>query len=209
MKQVEISVSEIMPEIRHVARVDGKKGEVYTPWRLIYDYEIIFVMSGEILVKEKDVSYALSQYDFHIMPPNVWHERYMKSDEIVYYNVHFDFRKEKDNLPFATQGTYIHPKQDQGGNIVIDTNLMRRTVQSIKNFTLPRVIKISDVPVLTTAFERMCEDFLERELKSNEVSSLLLNGQFMYLLGKVFSEIENTQGTRGLHSAIEEFKQIS
>ena len=93
MKEKSIKLLDAFPYVRHVALVDSAKDKCFTPWRVLYDFEIIFVLDGELVVREKKKEeYVLKKNDFHIMPPNVWHTRYIKDGGACrYYNVHFEF----------------------------------------------------------------------------------------------------------------------
>ena len=86
MKAKPIDLLETIPYIRHIALVDSAKDKCYTPWRILYDFEMIFILDGELIVSEKGKeSYSIKKYDMHIMPPNVWHTRRLPEDGYCRY----------------------------------------------------------------------------------------------------------------------------
>ena len=46
MKAKPIDLLETIPYIRHFALVDSAKDKCYTPWRILYDFEMIFILDG-------------------------------------------------------------------------------------------------------------------------------------------------------------------
>ena len=65
MKIIEINLMEISPLIRQCARVLLDEG-FYIPWRVIYDFELIFVIKGEMCVEQEGMEpYTIGEFDFH------------------------------------------------------------------------------------------------------------------------------------------------
>ena len=98
MTEKVINLLDAVPYVRHVALVDSTKDKCFTPWRILYDFEILFILDGELVVRERrKEAYTLRKNDFHIMQPNVWHTRHLgESGFCRYYNVHFEFSSKGD-----------------------------------------------------------------------------------------------------------------
>ena len=59
------------------------------PTRIIDTYEIIFVIDGEIFIREDQTKYTLSRGDFLLLKPHVQHSGYKKSNGVRFFWLHF------------------------------------------------------------------------------------------------------------------------
>ena len=81
----------------------------HIPWRRLYDYEIIFVLDGEIVVKTKKETYTVKKNQLHIMQPFLYHTRYIpEGSTCSYYGIHLDFFT-VNNDDFSTHDAYVVP----------------------------------------------------------------------------------------------------
>ena len=92
MEEIRISLADCETYLRWVGIGTQDKAEEITRWRTIYDYELIYVQEGEIVVQEEDATYILRPNDIHIMTPGRWHKRHTLG-KYKYYNFHFDILK--------------------------------------------------------------------------------------------------------------------
>lgn len=75
-KIYEIGVAQFNPYVRYVNRLEGAVHENHiVPWRILYDFEIIFVTKGSLQVLKEDSEYTIGEGCLHIMPPFVRHTR--------------------------------------------------------------------------------------------------------------------------------------
>ena len=154
MKTIEIDLMEISPLIRQCKWAFADEN-FYIPWRIIYDFEFIFVLKGEICVEQEGKEpYTITDFDFHIMQPMVWHRRYVKRGKSCeYYNIHFDFMKKEEDINFSVIDAYIKTMYNYKGGkpfepiysfdekITTQPLLLSRNVYTVKNFELPNLIK--------------------------------------------------------------------
>ena len=207
MREKSIDLLDSFPYIRHVALVDSAKDKCFTPWRVLYDFEIIFVLDGELTVREKKKEeYVLKKNDFHIMPPNVWHTRYLKEGgSCSYYNVHFEFlsKNSETTAPYIDiNKLYINPILEDKKVSKMDKALSQRSYCVLNNVDIPRKIHVSTPQQILSCFEILESDFGELTV----FAEYRLRGIFSYLLGIVLKELQEKNFKYSIDSVIEKFK---
>ena len=206
MKEKSIDLLDAFPYVRHVALVDSTKDKCFTPWRVLYDFEIIFVLDGELVVRErKKEEYTLKKNDLHIMPPDVWHTRYLKEGDFCrYYNVHFEFlSKNNECVPYIDiNKVYINPILEDKKISKMDKSLSQRSYCVPNNVDISRKIHISNSQQIISCFETIASNFKE----VNIFSEYQLRGMFSYLLGLVLKEMQEKDFKYSIDSVIEKFK---
>jgi len=151
----EFNFDNISPYLRYIhidAAIDGRSDEYIIPWRRIYDYELILLVSGELEIETENDKYTLKGGDVHIMPPLLRHKR-VGRDLIVLYSVHFDlfYTGKKDD--FSALEVYSGPilalrnKSETmiKKGIEDDRVLMNRPLYTLNNFELPNKMAVSDL----------------------------------------------------------------
>ena len=212
MKTIEINLLDVSPHIRHCAWV-LLSDDFYFPWRVIYDFEFIFVTEGELCVEQEgEKPYTVCELDFHAMPPMVWHRRYITSGKTCkYYNIHFDFTERAENGDFSAADVYSRPISnldkknrnrcfDERMNVVQD--LADRTIYTLKDLELPKAIKIKNHIELVKIFQ----DIEALKKQNDEISQMQIKGLFQYMLGIIFKEIKVKYESMGIEAVIEKFK---
>ena len=103
--------NQINPYIRYVNHLTNCNNDTHIlPWRTLYDYEILFVTKGRIIVETKNEKYFVNENQFHIMSPNLEHTRYFEKDESCdYFNIHLDFFYDQYLPDFSAQRVYVDP----------------------------------------------------------------------------------------------------
>ena len=208
MTEVEIELLNLVPYVRHADLVSKKEHAYFIPWRIIYDYEMMFVLDGEITVEEKDKKYVLKRNDIHIMRPNVWHTRYVTNNaECKYYDVHFEFleRHYSTITNIDVKNTYIDPILNNVDVCKIDDKLKDRVIYSVKNVNLPDRLSVKDPIKYVNCFKELVEDFKYLD----DFSKFRLRGMFSYLLGALFDELNNNESNITIDDVIEHFKMSS
>ena len=206
MKEKSISLLDAFPYVRHVALVDSTKDKCFTPWRILYDFEIIFVLEGELVVREKrKEEYTLKKNDFHIMQPNVWHTRHSKDGSVCrYYNVHFEFlSRNNEPVPYIDiNKLYINPILEDKKISKVDKALSQRSYCVLNDVDIPRKVHINPSQEIVSCFETMRANFKEL----NRFSEYQLRGIFTYLLGIVLQKMQEKDFKYSIDSVIEKFK---
>ena len=123
----------------------------HIPWRRLYDYEIIFVIDGEITVKTKRKTYTVQKNQVHIMQPFLYHTRYIPHGKsCTYYGLHLDFFS-GNNDEFSIHDAYIIPIESKAEVVQFeDTRWLKR--KRFSGLVVPHTIEIQDPKKLTSLF---------------------------------------------------------
>lgn len=85
-----MNIHEINPYIRHAA-----PSSIHPPLhinrRIILDYELLYVESGEFILEYDEASYRCAAGDILLICPNVPHSFHITSQVLSQPNIHFDF----------------------------------------------------------------------------------------------------------------------
>lgn len=209
MKEIEINLMDAVPYVRYVAKYSSVPGiKFYVPWRVIYDFEIIFVVDGEMVVEERgaegEIRYTLKKSDFHVMEPLVWHTRIIEEDaHCTYYTVHFDFYMSKFDKNVDVTRVYLTPCVDFVDETDVDNDLSKRNIYRIKDISLKRIFHIKDAARMEVFFERVLTLFNRQD----EVLDFQLRGNFITLLGILFEEMRDESYIFRIKDAIEHFRR--
>lgn len=207
MKEIEINLMDSVPYVRYVAKYRSEPGIKYhVPWRVIYDFEIIFVTDGEMVVEERgeqgESRYYLKKSDFHVMEPLVRHTRIIEDGaHCTYYTVHFDFFMSKFDKNVDVDRVYLAPIIDFMDETDVDKELSERNVYKIKDISLKRIFHVKDATRMEVSFERMFRLFNRKD----EVLDFQLRGNFITLLGILFEEMRDESYIFRIQDAIEHF----
>lgn len=123
------------------------EGEWIHPRRIEKSYEIIYVVSGEVNIREEDTYITAHKKDIIILPPNVAHWGFKKSSKTSFYWVHFMAENLDLEMPFFTgnfSNTYIFKELNHLSNMsreicpqyVLDTYVKYIVAQLIMSFRL-------------------------------------------------------------------------
>ena len=124
------------------------------PWRRLFDYEILFVTKGEIVIKNKMEEFSVQAGQLHIQPPNQYHSRYfIEGNACDYYSMHLDFFSVEKDKDFNIQETYI--KEITEGYYKKTSKLKSRA--KFENLESPSIINIFDKETFTAALDDLCE----------------------------------------------------
>lgn len=184
-----ISIKELAPLVRMVTLRKALNKETYhIPFRVIYDYEMIFVLSGELQVIE-DREYTLTKNTLHIMPPGVRHRRYLKEGkDCFYYNIHFDYKYDKNNPEidvFEDYGKYCKIGITEAE---ILTKLVNRNTPDLDELKNGRIIKIINPLRLLNYFMRLDAVFN----KDKERSQIKVASKFLDLIEEVIINVNGS-----------------
>lgn len=161
-----LSFLNISPYVRYIHhQSDACNENYYIPWRYIYDYELIFVVDGEMTVLEETDSYTLKANDLHIMEPMIRHRRYIPEGTVCdYYSIHFDVSYVDDNIDFSPTDTYINKLNKRNITAIpIDQQLNKRIIYSIGDITLPKKMHMSHTTELIHLLKSLNDCFQKKE----------------------------------------------
>ena len=147
---------ELNIEVHLAHKIHGATVENHhIPWRRLYDYEMIFVVEGEIIVKTKNKTYTVKENEIHVMPPFLYHTRIIPRDKTcTYYGLHLDFFRVNDR-EFSIHDAYVAPIEKRE-DVVSSENkdwLKRKRFSGIN--VLPH-FAVQDAQTLKKLFSKAC-----------------------------------------------------
>lgn len=202
-----LEFSQINPYVRFVGKVNthkNSKGDL-TAWRIIYDYELMYLAKGKVIVFEENRKYEINANEVHLMPPNVWHKRQVVSDELKYYTVHLDWKFDPQNIDFDARKVYLSPVLDKKtGAAAVISDLLERIDYTLPDVELLRKVKVEEEVSVERAFDKIINFFISRAITGKKSLTILLNAQVLNVLGKVISQ--NMGGVSDISQKIYDLK---
>ena len=159
----------------------------HIPWRRLYDYEIIFVVDGEIVVKTNNETYTVKQNQLNIMQPFLYHTRYIPEGKTcTYYGVHLDFFS-VNNDEFSLHDAYIVPIEQKKSEVLTEEVawLKRKRFSGIK---VPSLLTIQDAKSLTSLFAKITRN--TNKHKQDPYSQILLKAYAYEIIHKLLIECD-------------------
>ena len=131
------------------------KNSHFVPWRILYDYEIVFVYEGSLRVVTENDEFDIEQFHTHIMPPFIKHtQRIVNDDDCSYYCVHLDFCADVEP-DFNPKDVYEgHEKTLQKISPEIK-ELLNRNVYALSDVDFPRSVKCKNPVRMMELYEEI------------------------------------------------------
>lgn len=143
-QRILINFTNISPFLRYIHQDIYINKSYRVPWRILYDYELVYVYEGVLHVQTDNDEYTVSAGEVHIMPPFVHHRRYnVNNENLRLYSIHFDLLDLGNKNDFSAD-VYVEPCNRQTPAVDINEQLAHRPYHSLENVTLPRKMKILD-----------------------------------------------------------------
>lgn len=210
----EITINDLSPYIRYIHFDDNSAERFYVPWRILYDYEIYYVVSGSMAVTLRSEEFLLGPGDIHIMQPFVWHSRHIPAGcRCAYYSIHFDFLHIKDN-DFDPDRVYREPCDSRVERSEPIDLLVHRTIYRPKDMVFPKKLAIIETQRIEHYFREMLFNFQEKplgyeiNLKANLLMILqLILGSFSKSAQEGGASVQNRNQQRLLRIVQEELNQ--
>ena len=175
----DIGVAQLNPYVRYVDRLEGSVHENHiVPWRVLYDFEMIFVTKGSLRVLKDESEYVIGEGCLHIMPPFVRHTRIVPEGETTtYYGVHFDFMFDESSPDFSANEVYKQPCERKLNAVPIRPDLAAR-----KNYK-PAIMELVESYPVKNAY-RFVELFnkLYETFQDKSVNGLFHTKAYMFLI---------------------------
>ena len=156
------------------------------PWRRLYDYEILFVTDGEIMVRTKTETYSIGKNQLHIMPPFVYHTRFFEKDmQCSYFNAHLDFFYNQFDDDFSIDEAYQKNINPKGTPFTEKASWIRRS--HYDGLKVPNKINIFDPDTFTEHFKNLYHTFYG----DNDSKYILVKARTYELLADILKECKN------------------
>jgi len=152
----------LAPYVRYIHEL--KTGDPYRlPPRIIYDYEMIFVVSGECHYLIEGEVYKLEAGCLHVMRPHVRHHAYVPpGGSFHYYAVHFDPVYMGEELDFSADHVYVNIDYPHLDVVPIEETLAERPVVEFSDIVLPYVTAVREPQRYQRLFQRLLDYFQSR-----------------------------------------------
>ena len=161
----QVDINQLSPFVRYIHFDNINSNNFYLPQRIIYDYELCFIVEGDLDVITNNNSYHLNAGDLHFMEPFVRHYREIpKNSFCKYYSVHFDFfhiTGVKDDINISE---YTDPCNKRLSVAPINTKLLNRMLFVPKGFHPPKKIKMKNPELVLSLLSEMLEDFKSKDI---------------------------------------------
>ena len=180
----------LSPFVRFVNYNSGPYYSYFIPKRVIYDYEMIYVSDGRLMVESQEGNYSIEQGEIHFMKPQIVHRRYVPQNEFCsYYNLHFDLKYTGED--FSAE-IYTRPCEEKVTEVPIDEDLLNRMVYELSELELPVKMMLSDPARLIAVMEEMLRSFRGEEFGYQ----LVLTADLLKVLSLVAEEKKNENQSR-------------
>lgn len=162
----EIGVAQFNPYVRYVNRLEGSVHENHiVPWRILYDFEVIFVTKGALKVLKDDSEYTIGEGGLHIMPPFVRHTRIVPEHvATTYYGVHLDFMFDESSPDFSAWEVYKQPCERKLNTVPIRPDLAARKSYKPAIMELVESYPVRNKPRFVELFNKLYETFQDKSV---------------------------------------------
>lgn len=158
-----LDLLDISPCVRYVhACYNATAATHQVPKRYIYDYQFLFIASGELSVATGDKTFCLKENMIHIIPPMQFHTMYIPHGvSCTYYSVHFDFIGLGRENDFSPEDIYIANCNRSLDTAPVNERLLHRPLYSLGGVTLPETMSVNNPIAYTELLVSMIR--LQRE----------------------------------------------
>lgn len=152
-----IDLSELSPYVRYVhSCTDARSSTHQVPWRMIYDYEFLFVIKGRMEIVTETGAVVLSENEIHTVPPMLYHTvRIPEGVSCTYYSVHFDFVNLGRENDFSPEEVYISNCNRNLESVPMNEYLKRRPNYSPECVVFPGKMTVGDPESYTDLLDSM------------------------------------------------------
>lgn len=177
-------LTELNPNVRFVNHIENaEQKNHYIPWRILYDYEFLFITSGKLTVVTENKTYEVIAGQLHIMSPFVYHKRVIEDGIMVsYYNMHLDlfFNNNLDD-DFSVDNIYIKPTIDPYYTPIETPSLAKR--KKYKGIIALDCINFLDKKIVVDFFEKSFDTYSKiNEFNISILKSKALVFDFLHYL---------------------------
>lgn len=158
--------------------------------RILYDFELLYVVDGWCNILYDNISYPLSKGDLFYFKPGVSNQMSVDASSGFHTHcIHFDWLPPAPEYDFSADDIYIHPTLSESYCLQIDT-LKKRPLSEPSDFSIPTHLKNTPAE-LCELFGRCYYAFI----KNDAVSRLKLRADFLSILAFIASHIQTNDSS--------------
>lgn len=198
-----VGFAELAPYVRLVQHIDGDDSYRLPP-RIIYDYELIYVVAGGCDYVIEDREQPLAAGDLLFMPPLVRHSCSVRpGGRFLYYAVHFDLVYMGESHDFSVDEVYTGQDYRHAPFIPDEPELAERPLLRLAEAELPYVLAAEE--------PQACEALLRSMHRVYGSASygreLLLRADMLSLLALALRQLSTPAGVSRRHPQSERIRQ--
>ena len=182
-----IQILQFNPYVRFVNKLEGATSKNHQiPWRVIYDFELIYVLKGKLNVETLDGTYEIEAGCVHLMIPLVRHRRFI-SDGVKtdYFSVHFDFLYDENNQDFSVQEVYQKPCKEEKVEIPIQFSLTGRKYYKFDGLEKVDSFRVSSPQIYHNIFSNL----VAFDQKKSLYGSIKTKAMLMLLIAEFLEDV--------------------
>jgi len=180
----------LAPYVRYIHEISFED-DYKIPPRVIYDHEIIFLLSGESVNTIDGVQYIQRPGDVLFVRPHLLHSAYKHGSEVLsYFAVHFDLEYMGQQLDFSPDDVYTKVDYKHLDFIPVEEELSERPVIELSEVLFPNLIRTRDPLPYIQAFREMKAVFKEKPIGYH----LFLRSQLLRILGFLVRDVVTPDG---------------
>lgn len=168
----------LSPYIRF-AKDDKLNGIFELKERIIFDYELLFVMEGKLIITVEDEVYNVAAGDVFLFRPNRRHSmRCLSSDGFRQPHIHFDLVRQEDSerVPVSFKSFDEMTEEERG--------MIRPDLLTEEGLNLPDKLCIGDL----NTFQRLLFEVIHEYENKMPFSDLNAQGVFLQLLAYILRQ---------------------
>ena len=194
------NISKINPYVRFVQKEELVESGVWTvPWRILYDYEIMFITYGNFRVKTSQGELLFKSGDLLLIPPFLRHKQEIPEGcKCSYYAVHLDLFSLETGQDFSVEEIYKHPCDNCDQESLIVPELFAREIYEPEGIDLSVIVQVKK-PLF---FLEMFQDLYEEFYKNRPTSPIRIKGYAIFLISALFEEILNDESMSYQQTAV-------
>jgi AraC-like DNA-binding protein len=187
----------LAPYVRYVHEFEHKEQyAVKVPPRIIYDYEMIFMIGGSGSYRINDRSFVLNAGDLCIIPPFVQNSFLLSQGQYCHYiALHFDLVYMGHNYDFSPEDVYVNLDYQNMDSIPWEEELTHRPHVVLNEISFPDHMQPSDPIFVANTLKDLLAAFVSKEYGYHLRLRILL----LQLLEAVVKDIATNDGVGKRH----------
>ncbi|WP_219834588.1 AraC family transcriptional regulator [Paenibacillus sp. R14(2021)] len=186
----------LAPYVRFIHEYQSDPGSVppekyRIPPRVIYDHELIFLLSGACVHHVGGVQYAQKSGDLFFMRPHVEHfSQGVKGEPLHYFALHFDLTYMGEQLDFSADEVYAKIDYQHLDFVPVEEELSERPVVELSEVLFPFLIRPRNSLPYIQLFGEAQSVFSEKPFGYH----LLLRSLLLRILSHIVSDVVTNEG---------------
>ena len=190
------------PYVREAQHIFGTSGDYFVPYRIIYDYEIMYIVKGELTVIVDNEAIISEKNDCIIIQPFLRHKQLIADGKSCeYYGIHLDFFYDETNTDFNSREIYSKPCEQRKFEVQVDPTLSKR-----KSYSFSKIGEFEKFTVTQSArFERIFNEIYQCHIQNDELSVLAMKANVLLLIQTILIDLVSSNGAANQNEIVSNF----